>query len=149
MIDSDSDDILLTFQIPHHFIHLLMHDHVVPDELGINKTEVRTLMAIRREGPVSMRTIGSRVGIAKGSLTSVVDKLIKLELVQRSEHPEDRRKVLVSITEKGQQVAIREDKELRAHLGRKFSVLEDEEREALFQSLSTIQKITKRLKGAK
>jgi DNA-binding MarR family transcriptional regulator len=149
MIDIDSDDILLSFQIPHHFMHQLMHDQVVPAELGINKTEVRTLMTLRRKGPMTMHDLGDRVGIAKGSLTSVVDKLISLALAERSEHPDDRRKVLVAITKAGLETARKMDKHLRAHLDKKFSVLEESERLELLQSLKTIHTISKRLKDAK
>jgi DNA-binding MarR family transcriptional regulator len=147
MINFDTDDTLLCFQIPHHFIHQLMHDHVLSAEFEINKTEVRTLMSMRREGPMTMQSLGHLVGISKGSLTPVVDKLICLKLAQRSNHPDDRRKVLVAITAKGMETATILDKELRSYLDSKFSVLSDEERKALFQSLQTIHTITAKLKG--
>jgi DNA-binding MarR family transcriptional regulator len=145
MIDVDTDDPLICFQIPHHFIHQLTHDHPIPAEFDINKTEIRALMAMRHQGPMTMQELGRFVGISKGSLTSVVDKLIRSELVQRSAHPQDRRKVLVAITAKGMKTAIVLDKDLRLHLDRKFSVLSAEERDALFQSLKTIHMISTRL----
>lgn len=147
MINLDIDDPLICFQIPHHFVHLLTHGHAVPAEFGINKTEIRPLMALRRDGPVTMQELGAMVGIPKGTLTSVIDRLIRSGLVQRSEHPKDRRKVLVGITNKGMDSADRLDKNLRLHLERVFSGLSAEERNALFQSLKTIHSITNRLKG--
>ncbi|MGX9415845.1 MarR family winged helix-turn-helix transcriptional regulator [Vibrio sp. WJH972] len=149
MINLDADDILLLFQIPHHFVHQLMHDHIVPSELGVNKTEMRTLMSVRRGGGLTMLELGHRVGIPKGSLTSVVDKLITLELVVRSQHPDDRRKVVVAITDKGLETGELMDTHLRNHLGKKFMALSEEQRTDLFQALRTIHNISEQLQDSK
>jgi DNA-binding MarR family transcriptional regulator len=146
MFTLDPADALLYFQIPHLFIHQLIHDHILPNDFDINKTEIRTLMTMRREGPLTMQNLGFKVGIPKGSLTSVVDKLIRLNMAQRSDHPDDRRKVLVSITPKGMETANILDKELRSHLEHKFSVLSQKERDALFQALKTIHTISAQLR---
>jgi DNA-binding MarR family transcriptional regulator len=147
MLNLHIDDPLICFQIPHYFIHQLTLDHRIPAEFGINKTELRPLMALRHDGPMTMQELGEMVGIPKGTLTSVVDRLIRSGLAQRSEYPQDRRKVLVEITTKGMKSAGLIDKDLRLHLKRVLSVLSADERDALFQSLQTIHSISTRLRG--
>jgi DNA-binding MarR family transcriptional regulator len=72
-------------------------DHTVPTHFGINKTEISPHMALHRDGPMTIHVVGGMVGIPKNKLTSVVNRLIRSELVQRSEYPKDKHKVLVGI----------------------------------------------------
>ncbi len=53
------------------------------------------------EGEIMPSTIGKYTGMEKSSLTRMVDDLEKKGMVFRKTDPEDRRKVLVSLTEKG------------------------------------------------
>jgi DNA-binding MarR family transcriptional regulator len=53
------------------------------------------------EGEIMPSTIGKYTGMEKSSLTRMVDDLEKKGMVYRKTDPEDRRKVLVSLTEKG------------------------------------------------
>jgi len=56
---------------------------------------------IGMEGEMMPSTIGKYTGMEKSSLTRMVDDLEKKGIVSRNTDPDDRRKVLVSLTEKG------------------------------------------------
>ena len=57
--------------------------------------------------PLTPNEIGEHLHLTSGTVTTVIDSLEKRGLVERSPHPEDRRKVLVSITKDGRGVVDR------------------------------------------
>ena len=70
--------------------------------LGITFSQARVVrMIARTEAPLRMGDIASRLEIAPRSATGMVDTLEEAGLVQRTADPEDRRSVLVSLTDKG------------------------------------------------
>jgi DNA-binding MarR family transcriptional regulator len=68
-------------------------------ELSKNQPIVIKIIGI--EGEIMPSTLGKYTGMEKSSLTRMVDDLEKKGIVFRKTDPEDRRKVLVSLTEKG------------------------------------------------
>lgn len=68
-------------------------------ELSKNQPIVIKIIGI--EGEIMPSTLGKYTGMDKSSLTRMVDDLEKKGIVFRKTDPGDRRKVLVSLTEKG------------------------------------------------
>ncbi|MFH5836888.1 MarR family winged helix-turn-helix transcriptional regulator [Proteiniclasticum sp. C24MP] len=68
---------------------------------GLNPTEFAVLELLYNKGEQTVQKIGEKVLIASSSITYVVDKLEKKNLILRTPNPEDRRITQVSITEKG------------------------------------------------
>lgn len=71
---------------------------------GLNPTEFAVLELLYNKGEQSAQKIGEKVLIASSSITYVVDKLEKKELILRTPFSEDRRIINVSITEEGRQM---------------------------------------------
>lgn len=80
---------------------------------------------------MSMSEIGEKTLITKGTLTGVIDRLIKKALVVRDNPPGDRRSVIVSLTPKGQQVFEQAFPAHIAYLKTQFDNLEPSELELL------------------
>lgn len=68
---------------------------------NLSKNQPMVIKIIGMEGEIMPSTIGKYTGMEKSSLTRMVDDLEKKGMVFRKTDPEDRRKVLVSLTEKG------------------------------------------------
>ncbi|WP_054865002.1 MarR family winged helix-turn-helix transcriptional regulator [Methanosarcina barkeri] len=68
---------------------------------NLSKNQPVVIKIIGMEGEIMPSTIGRYTGMDKSSLTRMVDDLERKGLVFRKTDPEDRRKVLVSLTEKG------------------------------------------------
>ena len=67
------------------------------------------LATLRKEGAkdgLAVSRLADLVLRPMGSITQVVDRLAKLELVQRLPDPSDRRMVLIALTEEGERVAL-------------------------------------------
>jgi DNA-binding MarR family transcriptional regulator len=88
----------------------------------INPSHLRALQVLGRHGSVRLRGLADHLRIAPRSATEVVDGLESRGLVQRRGDPDDRRAILVELTEQGQRVmgAIRgaRDTEAQALFGR-------------------------------
>lgn len=68
---------------------------------NLNKNQNKAILIIGGVGEIMPTTLGKCLDLQKGSLTSMIDALEKEGLVCRKGDPGDRRKVLVSLTEKG------------------------------------------------
>lgn len=68
---------------------------------GVNLSEFTVLEALYHKGQLTVQQICSKVLIASGSMTYVIDKLEKKGMLERKACPEDRRVVHVMLTEEG------------------------------------------------
>jgi MarR family 2-MHQ and catechol resistance regulon transcriptional repressor len=74
------------------------------DETGIDETDFRILEVLLNKGPLPVNTIGPKVNLTPGSISTAVDRLVERNLVSRIESPEDRRVRVVSLTAKGKEL---------------------------------------------
>jgi DNA-binding MarR family transcriptional regulator len=70
-------------------------DQAVADAIGINRTDMRCLDVIQREGPVPAGRLAEETGLTTGAITTVLDRLERVGLARRVRDPVDRRRVLV------------------------------------------------------
>ena len=68
---------------------------------GVNPTEFAVLELLYHKGDQPLQQIGGKILLASGSITYVIDKLEKKELIVRKACEKDRRVTYASITEKG------------------------------------------------
>ncbi|MED3564488.1 MarR family transcriptional regulator, partial [Bacillus xiapuensis] len=68
---------------------------------GLNPTEFGVLELLYHKGDQPMQQIGSKILLASGSITYVVDKLEQKGLLKRIACPKDRRVTYAQITDEG------------------------------------------------
>jgi len=73
--------------------------------LGVRPIQGLVLMALRMEDRIPSRELGTRVDLDSATITGVLDRLEGLGLVRRTPNPDDRRSVLVELTEKGKETS--------------------------------------------
>jgi DNA-binding MarR family transcriptional regulator len=73
-------------------------DQAVADAIGINRTDMRCLDVISREGPVPAGRLADETGLTTGAITTVLDRLERAGFARRVRDPDDRRRVLVELT---------------------------------------------------
>ncbi|RMI28551.1 MarR family transcriptional regulator [Nocardia stercoris] len=69
--------------------------------LGVNGTDLRCLEELLTTGELSPSELSDRLNLTTGSVTVMLDRLEKLDLLVRAPHPVDRRKVVIRITDEG------------------------------------------------
>lgn len=70
---------------------------------GMRASDFAILEALYHKGRQTIREISESVLISTGSITYVIDKLEKKELLIRTNCPDDRRAVYLEITDRGKQ----------------------------------------------
>jgi DNA-binding MarR family transcriptional regulator len=74
-------------------------DQAVADSIGVNRTDMRCMDVIQREGPVTAGRLAEATGLTTGAITTVLDRLERAGLARRVRDEKDRRRVLVEATE--------------------------------------------------
>lgn len=86
---------------------LARRQEAVFDEFGLGRGEVGALSALRIAGPphrLSPTRLGKGLMLSSAGVTSRIDRLERRGLVRRLPDPDDRRGVIVELTDKGLEV---------------------------------------------
>lgn len=99
------DDALRLQNIIDHFIRYMHRGQDGQDWLdragGTNMTlpQFKFLMILSQIGPSSLKRVAGEIGVSAGSASSMADKLVELGFVERQPDPEDRRAVVLNLTD--------------------------------------------------
>ncbi len=74
-------------------------DSAVAEALGLNRTDMRCVDSLEREGPLTAGQLAELTGLTSGAMTTALDRLERAGFVRRRRDERDRRRVLVEITE--------------------------------------------------
>mgnify|MGYP000898295631 CR=1 FL=1 len=115
----------------------------------LSKNQPMVIKIIGIQGEIMPSTLGEYTGMDKSSLTRMVDDLEKKGIVFRKTDPEDRRKVLVSLTEKGLK-CYNDLTEITAEMADEILKFVDEKDvEDFVKSLETMVKILRKIKNSR
>ncbi|MDD5168767.1 MAG: MarR family transcriptional regulator, partial [Syntrophales bacterium] len=64
---------------------------------GLAPSHAEILGSLMRRGPLPMLEIPRLIGKDKSTVTALINKLIKLGLVEKARHPDDSRSALISL----------------------------------------------------
>jgi DNA-binding MarR family transcriptional regulator len=74
-------------------------DQRAAGHFGISRTDLHLIDRLRSEGPQTPSELARSVGLTSGGLSIALERLERIGYIRRSQHPEDRRSVLVEATE--------------------------------------------------
>ena len=74
-------------------------DQAVADAIGLNRTDMRIIDVLDRDGPAAAGRLARVTGLSTGAMTTALDRLERAGYARRVRDPEDRRRVLVELTE--------------------------------------------------
>jgi DNA-binding MarR family transcriptional regulator len=80
-------------------------DQAVADALGLNRTDMRCVDVLHREGSLSAGHLAGQTGLSSGAMTAALDRLEEAGFARRVRDPHDRRRVLVELVPKAQREA--------------------------------------------
>ncbi len=120
------------------------------DSLGLTLLQFSGLQAIAQLGPgVSVGEIGEGIGAPPSTMTSLTNRLVALGYIERSTPPDNRRAVLLSVTEAGARLVDEFRCEREADTEAIFGSMTDQEIEFLTQVLSRLVRNIERVKVVK
>jgi MarR family transcriptional regulator, 2-MHQ and catechol-resistance regulon repressor len=110
------------------------------EETGIDNTDFGILEALLNKGPLPVNSIGPKVYLTPGSISTAVDRLVERGLVRRVESLEDRRVRVVSLTPKGKRLIVPVFRKHAAEIKKVFADTSSKELRALETILKKIGK---------
>ena len=115
-----------------------LNKHLAQADLTVS--QFGTLEVLHHLGPLNQRTIGEKLLKSGGNVTMVIDNLEKCGHVKREPDPNDRRAVLIHLTEKGQEFIEDFFPKHLEKIKEEFSVLTEEEKKTLAEICKKIGK---------
>lgn len=73
-------------------------DQAVADALRLNRTDLRCIDVLQREGRLTAGQLAEATGLTTGAMTTALDRLERLGYARRVRDSQDRRRVLVEVT---------------------------------------------------
>jgi DNA-binding MarR family transcriptional regulator len=97
------------------------------EELGINFPQLRILFRVRSHPGIDLRTLAEQIGISASGASQQVDKLVARGFLMRQDDPDDRRRLSLELTERGQQATGEISRATRSFIESALSVLTPDE----------------------
>jgi MarR family transcriptional regulator, lower aerobic nicotinate degradation pathway regulator len=117
------------------------HATIFAKEIGINLTPTQwaALSKLAETGPCSQNQLGRLTAMDVATIKGVIDRLTARGLTETSADPEDGRRLLVSLTRAGQQVAEKSAPNALAITRETLAPLDARERETLIALLGRLR----------
>ncbi len=123
------------------FMKKVFYEHDISKlKLTINKTQTHILMCINENDEKSMSEISLMTGLEKSSFTRSVDDLVQNGLITRIALENDRRKIKLSLTNKGIKAAKLIKNDFNVYLDSLISDFSEKEKNEFFESLEIVSK---------
>lgn len=128
-------------------VNLIRTENLVVAELdrlfrrhGLTGPGFNVLMIIDgAHGPLSPHEIGDRRLVTRGTVTGLLDTLEKQRLVRRTPHPDDRRRLLIELTDGGRALLAEVCIELFPAQAEMISALSERQKDTLVALLGKLQ----------
>jgi MarR family transcriptional regulator, 2-MHQ and catechol-resistance regulon repressor len=109
-------------------------------ESGLGDSDFQVLEALLHKGPLPVNTIGPKVFLTPGSISTAVDRLYERGLVTRTEDENDRRVRIVNLTPRGRRLIQQIFSEHAEHMEKLANVLTSAERAQVVKLLKKLGK---------
>lgn len=110
-------------------------------KLNLTFPQALVLNALLEEAPVPISTLAEKTGSANSTISGIVDRLEKLELVQRERGSADRRVIYVNLTPKCCRLRDNAGSNVRGYFAELMNNLEMEEQQRILEALLTLDRV--------
>lgn len=102
----DQSDYQRLAEFRYHLRDFLRFSERAASEMGLRPQQHQALLAIKGTpgGHVTIGILAERLGIRHNSAVELIDRLIKISLVERRQNPRDRREVLIDLTDRAERI---------------------------------------------
>lgn len=112
--------------------------HFLYYKMGDKGGQRRIFYVLLTESEVLQRELQDRLGLQSGSLSEIVNRMESEGLLQRGRSREDGRNVVLRLTQKGRQQAMRSVKQWNEQVEQMMSCLDESRQQALLDSLEAL-----------
>ena len=105
---------------------------------GLTMAQLGAMFHISQKGACGVSDIGTDLGVTNSAASQMLERLVQLKLITRSEDPTDRRVKQIVLTEKGHQILRESNKANQDWLASLVQTMEADEREQIGIALATL-----------
>lgn len=128
------------------FMHRSMSDFKrFMDDSGLSASQVNTLMRLHYRGACSVSDLGAHAGISNAASSQMIDRLVGMSLLQRSEDPNDRRNKVIALSPQGHALIEQGIEARRAWMEALTTALSPDEQQAIVTALTLLTHAARQL----
>jgi DNA-binding MarR family transcriptional regulator len=105
------------------------------------------MLHVLQHHPETLRELADKHHVTPSTMSRSIDVLVQRNLVTRQDDPEDRRKVILRLTDEGQTLLARVDQESRATVASWIEQLSEAEQARLYDGLLVLRSLVSRMGG--
>jgi len=114
---------------------------------GLSIVGFQVLALLEMHGGMPMTRLADELGVALPNATGIVGRLVERGIVSREDDANDRRRVLVTLTDAGHRLIGEMEEGRRERMSRLFSLMTDEQQRRLLQSVKDLRAAAMRLEA--
>ncbi len=110
-------------------------------DIRTNVVRYHILKSLEARGPHHPTELSARLNVKKNTLSELLDRMVRDGLVERAFVPDDRRKVILSLTPRGRSAVGHFETGLVEHINDYLTSFEEKDRRELVESLESLIRI--------
>lgn len=118
-----------------------LHSKYLEKTTGLTTPQILLLQAISTMNQASIGELANKISLSQATVTTILDRLEKRNLITRQRSEQDKRKVHVYLTEKATKVLIDAPLPLQNQFTQQFSDLQEWEKTMIISSLQRLAKM--------
>ena len=115
-----------------------LHSKHLAKTTGLTTPQILLLQTIRDKGEITIGEIANEMSLSQATVTSILDRLEKRDLVYRERSKEDKRKVHAYLTDQATEILKEAPIPLQDHFTRQFVDLQEWEQTMIISSLQRV-----------
>ena len=115
-----------------------LHSKHLAKTTGLTAPQILLMQTIRDKGEVTIGELANVMSLSQATVTTILDRLEKRELVYRERSTTDRRKVHAHLTERATEILKEAPIPLQEHFTRQFGDLQDWEQTMIISALQRV-----------
>jgi|UPI0003692AEB DNA-binding MarR family transcriptional regulator len=130
--------VMETIPLLMRFIRADMRTHSA-DSLSI--PQLRTLAFLKRHPGASLSEVAEHLGVTCATASATTERLVQRHWVQRNDHPQERRRIVLHLTEEGKQLLEQSQEKTRAHIAEILQELTPEQISQIEAGLTLLKNV--------
>lgn len=115
-----------------------LHSKHLAKTTGLTAPQILLLQTIRNKGEVTIGELANEISLSQATVTTIIDRLEKRDLVFRERSKQDKRKVHAHLTDEALEVLKNAPIPLQDHFTRQFGDLHEWEQTMIISSLQRV-----------
>ncbi|MDZ8050822.1 MAG: MarR family winged helix-turn-helix transcriptional regulator [Aulosira sp. ZfuVER01] len=123
------------------FIRADMRSH---NAESLSIPQLRSLAFLNRNPGASLSAVAEHLGVTCATASTTIERLVQRSLVQRTDHPQERRRIVLNLTEEGKLLLKQSQDKTRTHIADILESLTPEEVSHVEEGLALLKNVFER-----